>query len=342
MNIRSVNVITGNYYPHKFDNKVTIYNLKLSDNLSTVYKTYKFVVFQLFSAFNLIKMRKDIDITVFHIGTNLVLPMIISKVIGKKSILIFTGSSSKSIKKNYQNVTGTVLYYLINIMEHFNLYLANRIVTYSDNIISDLNLDKKKVSSKGATYVDDNIFHCYIPLDKRETVIGYIGRFSNEKGVLNFVDAISNVMININLFYMIGNGGLSNIITTKLNQSKLSRKVKIIKWVPKEEVPKYLNIIKLLVIPSYTEAGPRILLEAMSCGTIVLSTPVGIVPDVIKDGENGFIMQNNSPKTIANNIERVLNNKNLIDVSSNAIKTVKEKFTFNKAIENYNEIIKNI
>ena len=49
----------------------------------------------------------------------------------------------------------------------------------------------------------------------------------------------------------------------------------------------------------------------MGCGTPVLATPVGGVPDLIKDDETGFIMEDNSPKCITENIERVLNHPDL-------------------------------
>ena len=56
---------------------------------------------------------------------------------------------------------------------------------------------------------------------------------------------------------------------------------------------------------------------AMAC-TPVLAIPVGGVPDVIKDEEIGFIMENNSPKCIAENVIRALNHPNLEDIVKNA------------------------
>ena len=44
----------------------------------------------------------------------------------------------------------------------------------------------------------------------------------------------------------------------------------------------------------------------MACGTPVLATSVGAIPDVIKDVETGFIMDNNSPECIAKEVIRVL------------------------------------
>ena len=77
------------------------------------------------------------------------------------------------------------------------------------------------------------------------------------------------------------------------------------------------------------------MLEAMACGTPVLATPVGSIPDIIKDSKNGFIMESNSPKCIADNIVRVLNNPNLDELSNNE-RIYITQFSFDAAVDRYN------
>jgi len=47
-----------------------------------------------------------------------------------------------------------------------------------------------------------------------------------------------------------------------------------------------LDELKLVVLPSYTEGLPNIMPETMACGTPTLATPVGDIPDIIKDWRN--------------------------------------------------------
>lgn len=115
--------------------------------------------------------------------------------------------------------------------------------------------------------------------------------------------------------------------------------MKLLGWISHDNLPQYLNELKLIVLPSFTEGLPSIILEAMACGTPVLSTPVGAILDYIKDGETGFIMENNSPECIVSNIIRALNYPNLKQIAENGRKVVEKEFTFEKAVESYKNII---
>ena len=100
--------------------------------------------------------------------------------------------------------------------------------------------------------------------------------------------------------------------------------------------------MKQVVLPSYTEGLPNIMLEAMACGTPVLATPVGAIPNVIKDGETGFIMKDNSPECIAENVIRALNHPNLERIAGNARALVEREFTYERAVERWREVLKTI
>ena len=101
--------------------------------------------------------------------------------------------------------------------------------------------------------------------------------------------------------------------------------------------PDYLN--KLFVLLSYTEGLPHTLLEAMACGTPVLATPVGAIPDVIKDGAAGFIMENNSPECIAKNIVKALAHPNINGITKNARALVEGKYNYQAAVDGYRIIL---
>jgi len=107
-------------------------------------------------------------------------------------------------------------------------------------------------------------------------------------------------------------------------------------------MPRYLNEAKLVVLPSYGEGLPNIVLEAMACGTPVLATPVGGIPDVIQNGDTGFIMKNNSPACIAENVMRALEHPDLETIVKNARALVEQEFTYEGAMERWKEILEEL
>jgi glycosyltransferase involved in cell wall biosynthesis len=78
----------------------------------------------------------------------------------------------------------------------------------------------------------------------------------------------------------------------------------------------------------------------MACETPVLATPVGAIPDIIRDGETGFLLKSNDPKYIAEKIVDLLNKPELLEkVSKNAYKWVRENFSEEKTLESWRRIL---
>lgn len=78
--------------------------------------------------------------------------------------------------------------------------------------------------------------------------------------------------------------------------------------------------------------------EVTTYGIPVLATPVGAIPNIIIDGKTGFIMENNSPECIAENVIRVLNSPDLERVAEDGRRFVEEHFTFEHMVERWKEM----
>ena len=141
------------------------------------------------------------------------------------------------------------------------------------------------------------------------------------------------------LFFIGGDGAFRDQIMSKISSSGLKEKVTYVGWIPHNELPLYLNNLKLLVLPSFTEGLPNIMLEAMACGTPVLSTSVGSIPDVIKDEKTGFILETNSPQKISNSVIYALNHPQLKKISEAGIAAVESKFNFKNAVDSYAHVL---
>ncbi|MBT9150870.1 MAG: Alpha-D-kanosaminyltransferase [candidate division WS2 bacterium] len=322
--------------------KVHVYLVEHKQEANIFIKILKYVRANLKISYKLAKLS-NVDLWFFFIGEGpLLIPILAAKLLRKNIIFVSSGSLIK-FTGGQKNILDRIV---TNFLEPVNHILANKIFISSGRLVSkkDLLKYKSKIFIGSEHFIDSDKFKIIVQLNERGTLIGYIGRLSVEKGILNLMGAIPNVVTKTNgiRFLIGGDGPLRGEVEEYLHKYNLNDKIEFVGWVPHENLSRYLNCLKLIVIPSYTETGPLIMFEAMSCGTPVLVTPVGLAPDVIKDGETGFIMENNSPECIARNIIRALNHPNLKEITRNARALVEQEFTYEAAVERYKKILENI
>ncbi len=287
---------------------------------------------QLKVSFELIKCRKDTDIVIFYLShPYYLLPLATAKVLGKKTIEIVTRSRSP-VKNLYTDITAVQDFLCRFMIDYFS--------PESPAIAREQGMTRypEKLLPISARFLDTITFTCRRPVPDRKAVIGYIGRLKREKGVMRFTEAIPCLSAKVPgiRFFIAGEGDL---LPQVLAMAQVREDIDVRGWIPHTELSTYLNDIKILVLPSESEGLPTIVLEAMACGTIVLSTSVGGVADLIKDGETGFILETNSSECIAENITRILNRSDLGTISANASNFIKKYYTFDSAVERYGRII---
>lgn len=297
---------------------------------------FKASLFQVKASLELFRLSKDIDIIFFYAAyPYYLLPLLSAKVLGKKTLEIITYTSHTQLN------SGSILGKIFRLQDKLLLSLIDYISPLSQSIISQSNRDryKDKILPIGARFIDMDFFKVKKNIDGRKNIVGYIGRLVEGKGLMNFVKAVPLIMREHEdvEFLIGGDGDLFDEIKRIMDDKDY--KITLPGWIPEEEIPDYLNELKLLVLPTDAEGLPTIILEAMACGTPVLATSVGGVLDVIKDGETGFILENNSPECIVKNIIRALEHPNLEKIVKNARKLIEEKYTYEAAVERYRKIL---
>ena len=80
--------------------------------------------------------------------------------------------------------------------------------------------------------------------------------------------------------------------------------VEVLEW--QDDVEAVMRGLDVLVMPSKEEGMPRVLLEALSAGLVVVAFPVGGIPEVIDDGINGFLVPSGSAVDLARKLEDLL------------------------------------
>ncbi|MBP1910658.1 glycosyltransferase family 4 protein [Methanolobus bombayensis] len=304
---------------------------------TSLHRLYNYILAQIKITCILIKMRKKIDYYIFFIGgESLILPILSLKLVNKNVALAMAGYTTKYSSGIYSRV----LYLLSNVI----FKIVDKLILYSPNLIHQWNLEKYdgKVSIASNHFLNFEQFKIINKYTERSNLIGYVGRLSDEKGVMNLLKAIP-LFLDGNKdteFVLVGDGPMHYEIERFIVQNNITENVRVTGWIPHSELQHLLNSFKLLVIPSYTEGLPNIMLESMSCGTPVLSTSVGSIPDFIEDEKTGFIMDQNSPESIAYNIKRVLRYQDLDVIINNAKNLVNCNFSYEAAVKKYEQMLK--
>jgi len=303
-------------------------------------KIVRFAAMQARIALVMLPLTGSVDTWVFFIGgESLVTPMIIARLTGRTTLLALPGSDERSL-----DFANDQFSKVLRILSAVSRRLTSRVVVYSWRLVSewDLGAYQSKVSVAHHHFIDFARFRETRRLKERENLVGYIGRLSQEKGILQFVRAMPLAIKQDSTleFVVVGDGPLVGPVREYVDTSGLGKRVRVTGWIEHTALPDLLNELRLLVIPSYTEGLPNVMLEAMACGTPVLATAVGGIPDVITEGETGFLMKDNSAESIAGNIPRVLESIELERVAEKARQYVQREFTFERARDSWSRIIR--
>jgi glycosyltransferase involved in cell wall biosynthesis len=348
--IKNIYIITSNLPLNDLPPNVFYLNVEWKcESASLSYRVFKNLLTQTKYSRYLVNSTEANDMIIFLGASTFFLPVLAMKLSGRIPILVATTSETRMVKyasnKRFKNFD-FFLPKIVSLIENLNWTLADIVIVYSKNFIKEWNLEKyrHKILIAHRHFVDMDTFTIMKPIDMRSNLIGFIGRLSKEKGIMNFIEAASRLLkerSDID-FIICGNGEMKAEIESYIEDNELGDKMHLIGWVLHEDLPKYLNKMKLLVIPSYTEGLPNVMVEAMACGTPVLATDVGAIHDFIIENKTGFILPSNDPESISYKILYIINCCDLRIISSNSRSLIEREFTYSAATKRWNRILEHI
>ena len=344
-----IHIFTGDSFQTVFTNpKVRLHKVKKPFSDSCFPKRLiGQLYYQLGLAYNIARYSKEIDINYFSVGGELLLiPLLVSTFLKKKKVVFILGSIYRGYLANYPTLFGKMLAGFIRIGQNLGYLLFDRIITLSNLMIKFEKLEKfrNKIIVWHYFFLDTARFRCQNDFTKREKIVGYIGRTSKVKGFLKFINAIPIILSKDTdiRFIIVGDGQQLEEGKEQIKKYGIADKVEFKGWLPREKLPDYLNKIKLLVMPSESEGLPNVLIETMACGAVPMATPVGDIPFLLKDRQTGYVLEDNSPETIAHVVIEALSNKDLSEISRKASKLATELYNFETASKGYNNILREI
>lgn len=152
--------------------------------------------------------------------------------------------------------------------------------------------------------------------DKVGITLGYIGRLVEGKGLEDLLEAVK-ILKSQNLGFrtwnlvVYGTGSLEVRLKEMAEDLKIDDKVDWRGFVSYSKVPEALAQIDIFVYPSWHEGFGRSIMEALAMEKAVVATCVGGIPDLIKDGEDGFLVPPHNPKALAEKIHKLMEDRDL-------------------------------
>lgn len=166
----------------------------------------------------------------------------------------------------------------------------------------------------------------------------FMGRLGRRKGAYDIIEAcklIENKNFEIHLY---GDGELEKL-QQLTKEADLEANIKFRGWISSEEKDNAFKGADVLLLPSYNEGLPISVLEGMSYGLPILSTPVGGTSEAVEDGVNGFLVKPGDVKALAEKMQLLANDKDLREKMGNeSYKIAQEKFDVNIILNQLNVI----
>ena len=137
-------------------------------------------------------------------------------------------------------------------------------------------------------------------------VVLFVGRLEEIKQVDILVESMVSLKDKFPVRLLLAGDGTKYEPLKKLvNKLHLSSAVKFLGKVSHDDIHVYYNIADVLLLPSKMEGVPMVILEALACGTPVVASTVGGIPDLVRTGENGMLLETVTHETIGDGITAV-------------------------------------
>lgn len=174
----------------------------------------------------------------------------------------------------------------------------------------------------------------------------YIGRLSKEKGILNLIEAFSN--LKNEKLYIAGDGPERERIENIIKDRHLEKNILLLGYLNQDQVKEYLRKARFVVVPSiWYENCPYSILETQAIGKPVIGTNIAGIPELVQDKVNGLTYQYDDIKELEEKMKILFENRSLAEEYGKKAKEIatkeysKEKY-YSKIVEIYEKAIKEV
>lgn len=302
----------------------------------------------------LLKLAKDCDVIYAQGPVSSGLPAIVAGFfLSKKVVVKVVGDYAWEQARNSgqtdigidefqkQKLTGKVAW--LKKIEIFSCRYAKKVIVpsqYLKGIVSGWGVPADKIE---VVYNANEVENLGAAKSVNENLIISVGRLVPWKGFEVLIDVMSDLLAKNKDFKLLilGSGPQKDKLISLVGEFNLQNNVSI-KEVEKSRVISQLSLAAVFILNSGYEGLSHTILEAMLAGTPVIATDIGGNPELIKDGENGLLVEYNNKEQLKQAILKLYNNPELRHKFVENSKEVLKKFTFENMINKTINVLKSI
>lgn len=250
------------------------------------------------------------------------IPAIIAKIFFKKPIVFNYGYDYEGFAKLEKKYLRA---FIFKILKGISLKFADGVICTNRKIFQELKTKCKAVEFI-PNRVDTELFKPVVKkTDDDYFHILFVGRLEEQKNIFNLIKAIGSQGSQKIKVILVGRGSRENEIKNEALKNHLNFQIE--NHVGNDKMPAWYNWADLFILPSYKEGSPKVLLEAMSCGSVCLVSDIPENLDIVKNEVNGFVCQRDA-KSIESSIKKIILRKDLQEISLQARETIEENYSF--------------
>jgi glycosyltransferase involved in cell wall biosynthesis len=189
--------------------------------------------------------------------------------------------------------------------------LANKISSLVGDVRS-VNVIYNGVDRQIFRPVEREIARRQLDIPNDASVVLFVGNLAVEKAVSVLLDAFARVNEDMpdTMLVIVGDGPLKKDLLNQVDKLNLTDSVSFLGQRPHDQIPTYLNAADVLCLPSLREGCPNVVLESLSCGTPVVASAVGAIPEMLERADAGFLTKPGDVDDLAANLQEAILREN--------------------------------
>ena len=150
-----------------------------------------------------------------------------------------------------------------------------------------------------------------LKLNARGKLVCFVGYLRPEKGVEYLLEAFAGLGRSDTQLCIVGDGPLKETLIAQAERLGILNNCRFVGKQPHKEIPLWISAADCLVLCSLSEGFPTVLPEAMLCHVPVIATPVGGIPEMIRQGETGLLVPCRDASALSEALNSLLSNAKL-------------------------------